>query len=350
MKNLRHHDWQILVSAIEKLHSDFDAQTLPERALSAASRIISADSVVFTGISYSSEYSGIAWDNSESLSPEDMKIFAAYLHEHPLFTAFNIERRIETLKITDLVSRQEFHQTNIYNELYRRIKIANQLITPLSITDDLFIACSINTSKADFSGRDRSALTLLAPHLANAIRNAFAYKRLSSALETEACGVIAINSEGAPVFVSEFAGQLFERYFAGEKREANSLPESLWKWTQAVTSEVKTAECKLPPKPLRIENQSGALTVRWMHNSTTRERTLLLEEKRFLSPQSFEQLNLTRREAEILLLIAQGKTDDAIATLCRISPRTVHKHVEHIYTKLGVETRTAAMLKALGTL
>lgn len=61
----------------------------------------------------------------------------------------------------------------------------------------------------------------------------------------------------------------------------------------------------------------------------------------------YNQLHLTRREDEILFWITQGKSDDVMATLCGISPRTVHKHVENIYKKLGVETRTSAMLKAL---
>jgi DNA-binding CsgD family transcriptional regulator len=61
----------------------------------------------------------------------------------------------------------------------------------------------------------------------------------------------------------------------------------------------------------------------------------------------FDSFGLTRREAEILFWIMQGKTDPVIADICRISLRTVHKHVENIYIKMGVETRTAAMLKAL---
>ena len=48
--------------------------------------------------------------------------------------------------------------------------------------------------------------------------------------------------------------------------------------------------------------------------------------------------------------ITQGKTDGVIALLCGISPRTVQKHVENIFTKLGVETRTAAMLRAFDVL
>lgn len=42
-----------------------------------------------------------------------------------------------------------------------------------------------------------------------------------------------------------------------------------------------------------------------------------------------------------------GKTDADIAALLAISPRTVQKHLEHIYVKLGVETRTAAVMRSL---
>jgi DNA-binding CsgD family transcriptional regulator len=56
---------------------------------------------------------------------------------------------------------------------------------------------------------------------------------------------------------------------------------------------------------------------------------------------------VTKRECEILRWLASGKTDDEIAALLAISPRTVHKHLEHIYVKLGVETRTAAVMRAL---
>ncbi len=58
---------------------------------------------------------------------------------------------------------------------------------------------------------------------------------------------------------------------------------------------------------------------------------------------------LTPREGEVLHWLACGKTDADIAALLSISPRTVHKHLEHIYVKLGVETRTAAVMRALAT-
>ncbi|HKY02616.1 MAG TPA: response regulator [Burkholderiales bacterium] len=52
--------------------------------------------------------------------------------------------------------------------------------------------------------------------------------------------------------------------------------------------------------------------------------------------------NLTQREAEVLNWLAKGKTNRDIAEILGMSPRTVNKHLEHIYVKLGVETRTAA--------
>ena len=56
---------------------------------------------------------------------------------------------------------------------------------------------------------------------------------------------------------------------------------------------------------------------------------------------------LTAREREVLLWVSRGKTDRDVARLLDISPRTVAKHLEHVYVKLGVETRTAAAMRAV---
>src|SRR3974377_2543274 len=54
------------------------------------------------------------------------------------------------------------------------------------------------------------------------------------------------------------------------------------------------------------------------------------------------ELGLTTREAEVLLWLSKGKTNRDIAQILGLSPRTVDKHLEQIYAKLGVENRTAA--------
>ena len=59
------------------------------------------------------------------------------------------------------------------------------------------------------------------------------------------------------------------------------------------------------------------------------------------------QHRLTPREAEVLQWVAGGKTDRDVADLLGCSPRTVHKHLQRCYAKLGVETRTAAVMRVL---
>jgi DNA-binding NarL/FixJ family response regulator len=55
-----------------------------------------------------------------------------------------------------------------------------------------------------------------------------------------------------------------------------------------------------------------------------------------------QQAALTHRESEVLSWLAKGKTNRDIAEILGMSPRTVNKHLEHIFDKLGVETRSAA--------
>jgi DNA-binding CsgD family transcriptional regulator len=66
-----------------------------------------------------------------------------------------------------------------------------------------------------------------------------------------------------------------------------------------------------------------------------------------LSDERLEPWRLTAREREMLRFLALGKTDKEIALIACISVRTVHKHLQRVYEKLGVETRTAAVMRAL---
>ncbi len=70
-----------------------------------------------------------------------------------------------------------------------------------------------------------------------------------------------------------------------------------------------------------------------------------LEKKKLFDTESkffLSSVNLTPRETEVLSWIAKGKTNRDIGDILGMSPRTVNKHLEHIFVKLGVETRTAA--------
>lgn len=70
----------------------------------------------------------------------------------------------------------------------------------------------------------------------------------------------------------------------------------------------------------------------------------------FSSAAPLESLGLTPREAEVLLWVTQGKSNADTASILGTSEATVRKHLEHIYPKLGIESRGAASLIAIETL
>ncbi len=70
----------------------------------------------------------------------------------------------------------------------------------------------------------------------------------------------------------------------------------------------------------------------------------------FSSPEPLTTLGLSPREAEVLLWVAQGKTNPEIGSILGISEETVKKHMKQVLATLAVETRTAAALRALEVL
>ncbi len=100
--------------------------------------------------------------------------------------------------------------------------------------------------------------------------------------------------------------------------------------------------------PEKFPTDGPLLVRRFAETGRSDWQMLVLEERGAPpGPLALTQLGLTPREAEVLFWIAQGKSNPDIATILGAAVRTVHKHVEHIFQKLGVETRHAATLAAL---
>jgi DNA-binding NarL/FixJ family response regulator len=99
------------------------------------------------------------------------------------------------------------------------------------------------------------------------------------------------------------------------------------------------------PKPVARADLLDAIRTRLQRAS--QQRTFA---PRFDSPAPLEAIGLSPREAEVLLWMAQGKGNADIAAIIGCSPATVKKHTIHIFEKLGVEGRPAAILRALEAL
>jgi DNA-binding NarL/FixJ family response regulator len=100
-------------------------------------------------------------------------------------------------------------------------------------------------------------------------------------------------------------------------------------------------------KPVAKADLLKAITARLRRSEQTAQRDFKPD---FSSYEPLLKLELTPRVAEVLLWVAQGKTNGDIATILGISESTVKKHLLEIFGKLGVETRSAATLRALEAL
>jgi DNA-binding NarL/FixJ family response regulator len=100
-------------------------------------------------------------------------------------------------------------------------------------------------------------------------------------------------------------------------------------------------------KPVAKADLLRAIAARLRRSEQTAQRDFKPD---FSSYEPLLKLDLTPRVAEVLLWVAQGKTNGDIATILGISESTVKKHLLEIFGKLGVETRSAATLRALEAL
>lgn len=100
-------------------------------------------------------------------------------------------------------------------------------------------------------------------------------------------------------------------------------------------------------KPASAEEVLSAVETRLIRRQIVQQTVSPLD---FSSAQPLEALGLTPREAEVLLWVAQGKTNGDVAIILSMAEKTVKIHLGHVFEKLGVETRTAASLVAIEAL
>jgi DNA-binding CsgD family transcriptional regulator len=100
------------------------------------------------------------------------------------------------------------------------------------------------------------------------------------------------------------------------------------------------------PTPLRVRRFGRQLIVRLIPLDESRGTVLMLEERAdSATGNRFAGLRLTPRQMEVLLEVQKGKRNEEIAAALGIRPLTVKKHLEHIFDRLGVESRTAAVAR-----
>jgi DNA-binding CsgD family transcriptional regulator len=353
MRRLTRREMQALLDAALLLHSQQDARGLHERIFAAVRRIVPGEFFAIDYFRGGGEWMGRELSSTEPIdmtSPEHARIFEAYAPEHPLFNEFLRTGLTAPRKVTDFVTPRQFRRSGIYNEFYRLLGVDRQMALGCRVAADVIMLVALNRHKRDFTEGER--------HLITACHNAEALARLRrgqahtlAALEGAGVAAVLLDLRGREEFVTERARALLVKYFGRRHGRAAELPQELVDWVRLHTSEAAHGETWSPPAPpLELTRGESRLRVCLLIDSQANRVLLLLEEEAPVSAAALEALGLTKREAEVLRWVVRNKTNPEIAILCGISHRTVQKHLEHIYLKLGVNSRGAAARSALDLL
>ena len=358
MSRLTHRDYRAMLNCVGEIYAHHDPANFGPRVLALIHEIIPAGHAVYNELdqrnprpAYVTHPAGINLGENEHTTP-------LVLREHPLVNHYRRTRDGSARTISDFLTRRQFHETAIYREFFRGIGVEFMVCLWLPDRGANSAALAFARDRRPFSERERLMLNLLRPHLFQAHRNAETIQQLRdeaalTARAVDACarGVVTLDAKGAVRLCSARARQWLTLYF-GNSRAPDSLPDTVRRWTRHQQSLATNAN-HLPGErgPLVVERDGHQLSIRLLADSVAGQQTLVLEERRTeLSAAPLQSLGLTAREAEVLLWVAQGKTNPEIGTILGLSPGTVHKHTEHIFEKLGVETRTAAAARAWETL
>jgi DNA-binding response OmpR family regulator/DNA-binding CsgD family transcriptional regulator len=179
-------------------------------------------------------------------------------------------------------------------------------------------------------------------HLANARLTQSA----RAALDVSGRFLLAVNLQGTIIWATPQAQKLLSANLAASSNDELVLPEPMLQWLEQAQN--GKSGSKTPAMASFPDNEQ--LRLQYMGKLGANEFLLrLAKDSSTNQPAEFSsELGLTTREGEVLSWLSKGKTNRDIAQILGLSPRTVDKHLEQIYAKLGVENRTAAAAIATG--
>jgi len=229
-------------------------------------------------------------------------------------------------KISDFATQRQLRRTEIWDDVYRDADIQYWIdvgLRPTGMQTRVFIFAR---GSVDFDERDRLVLELLQPHLQaryDSVQRAAEAANALAAIEAEGVDdprcVVLCSADGVIEFASPESRRLLACYLeCGNGR----IPAG-------VLSAVRRRQ-----QPVVVERDGQRLTLRAAESAGL--LVLLLGEE------DMRLDRLTPRQRTVLAHVAQGDTDAQIASSIGVAPSTVNKHLENIYERLGVHTRTAA--------
>ncbi len=228
-------------------------------------------------------------------------------------------------------------------EVAKRLKAGREtaqipIIFMTGLTDTEHLVAALEAGGVDYVTKPikpKEVMARMGVHL----QSARLARQARNALDAFGYASIAVRaSDGKLMWQTPLARDLLKTYYG---TSAPETPEAILHWLRR---HLKDAERSIEPPKLSAELGARRLSIR-LHRQTGDDDWLIVmrEVSDALIIESMGlAFKLTAREAEVLYWVVKGKINRDIADILGASPATVKKHLERIFVKLGVETRTAA--------
>jgi DNA-binding CsgD family transcriptional regulator len=340
------------IAAADRAPADFVHQALDQLA-----ELVGSDLTTLSLCDLRRQTRRVIGRPGEAISARDCAAFDRHFRDHPLVRFHSSHSHGPTQRITDCVSLADFRASALFADYYRPIGIAHAMALPLRIDHATVISVVFNRTRAAFADRDRAAADILRRPLSALYRSLMA--REAMRLEQASLHAIAaragwhaarVASDGRLRDMPAASAALLRFFFHDAPGgTAGELPAALRRWLGQRSLNWGLDRLLAAATPYIAERGGWRLTIHFIADTATPEcgQLIMRRERIALAPATLATLPLTAREREVLAILASGKTNEEIAGLLAISARTVQKHLEHIFAKLGVETRMAAALCAL---
>ncbi len=366
MQQLEPEDVQKLLQTIQQLYSFVDMETFLDHSAHAIDRLVPSDiygpsfhSQQGDNFSISISHSGHALVNRHKSQLEE--VAKAHFFEHPV--AQNFSKTLGgAYKVSDFITQQQLYRLEgFYQQFLRVMGVADQMTLFLTETQHRpgmppqevpSVCFGLHREQWTFSERDRLLLNLLRPHLVQAYENARTFHKTQQQAKQfqqslEQLQVIVLDKDLRVQLMSAETAQCLQTYFPGVST-AGQLPDFVSSWVRHQVDRLHSP-LELPSSQLSltIELAGKKLILRLVPDRAAGQYLLLLEEQEPLSLKALVYLGLSRRETQVLLGLTKGWDNSAIAQQLGIKSSTVRKHLENIYWKLRVQSRSEAVSKAL---
>ncbi|MGZ4418303.1 MAG: response regulator transcription factor [Gaiellaceae bacterium] len=335
VRTLGEHDAAALASVTAELAVLDDAEPFPPHFLGRLAELMGTRIACYCELDRSRERSLFdSWwedgDGGSEVSDDDATDAEPYWrlrHQHPVCGYRERTNDWTNARaVSDFLTLREFHRTEIWNELYRDADINHWIDVGLRSNGKHTRMFLFTRGRGDFGERERLVLDLLQPHLQQRLDRVQAAAEAADALASlEECAddprhIVLCSGDGVIEFASPESRRLLGSYLPSSN---GRIPEHV------------LAALLHRGQPVVVERDERRLTIR-----AARSAGLLVM---LLGEEDMRINRLTPRQRMILEHVAHGETDAQIASVIGIAASTVNKHLEQIYRRLDVHTRTAAV-------